>query len=144
MLEIQDLTHVIAALNGATVISLGAGYMFIRRGDKRRHRASMISALALAVLFLAVYGIYKANAGFARFGGEGPVRPLYFGILFAHVLGAIAIVGLVPATLYRALKGRFDDHRRLARWTWPLWMYVGVSGIVVYIMAVHLYPYVPV
>lgn len=144
MLEIQDLPHVIAALNGATVISLGAGYAFIRGGHKRRHRASMITALALAAVFLVVYVIYKANAGFAKFGGEGLVRPFYFALLIAHILGAIAIVPLVPATLYRALKGRFEDHRRLARWTWPLWMYVGVSGVVVYVMAVHLYPYVPV
>ncbi len=144
MLEIQDLTHVIAALNSATVISLGAGYAFIRHGDKRRHRASMITAIVLAAVFLVVYVIYKANAGFARFGGEGLIRPFYFSILFAHIQGAIAIVPLVPATLYRALKGRFEDHRRLARWTWPLWMYVGISGVVVYVMAVHLYPYVPI
>lgn len=144
MLEIQDLTHVIAALNGVTVICLCAGYIFIRRSDKRRHRASMITAVALAALFLVVYAIYKANAGFAKFGGEGLVRPIYFGILLVHVLGAMAIVVMVPMTLYRALKGRFKDHRRLARWTWPLWMYVGVSGVVVYVMAVHFYPYVPV
>lgn len=144
MVDVQDLTHVIAALNGATVICLGVGYAFIRRGDRRRHRAAMISALVVSALFLVVYVIYKANSGFARFGGEGAVRPVYFTLLVAHILGAIAIVPLVPMTLYRALKGRFADHRRLARWTWPIWMYVGVSGVVVYVMAVHLYPHVPV
>jgi putative membrane protein len=144
MPDVQDLTHVIAALNGATVICLGAGYAFIRRGDKRRHRAAMISALAVSAFFLVIYVIYKANSGFAKFGGEGLVRPIYFTILVAHIVGAIAIVPLVPATLYRALKGRFEDHRRLARWTWPIWMYVGISGVVVYIMAVHLYPHAAV
>jgi putative membrane protein len=142
MFDVQDLTHVIAALNAATVICLSAGYAFIRRGDKWRHRACMLSALAVSVLFLVVYVIYKANSGFAKFGGEGLIRPVYFTVLGLHILGAIAIVPLVPTTLYRALKGRFEDHRRLARWTWPLWMYVGVSGVVVYMMAVHLYPHV--
>jgi len=144
MLDVHDLTHVIAALNGATVVCLGVGYRFIRRGDRRRHRWAMISALVVSALFLVVYVVYKANSGFARFGGEGAIRPVYFTLLVAHILGAIAIVPLVPATLYRALKGRFAEHRRLARWTWPLWMYVGVSGVVVYVMAVHLYPHVPV
>lgn len=144
MFDVQDLTHVIAALNGATVVCLGVGYRLIRRGDRRRHRWAMISALAVSAAFLVVYVVYKANSGFAKFGGEGAIRPVYFTLLGAHILGAIAIVPLVPMTLYRALKGRFADHRRLARWTWPIWMYVGVSGVVVYVMAVHLYPYVPV
>lgn len=144
MVDVQDLTHVIAALNGATVICLSVGYAFIRRGDRRRHRAAMISALVVSALFLVVYVVYKANSGFARFGGEGAIRPVYFTLLVAHIIGAIAIVPLVPMTLYRALKGRFADHRRLARWTWPIWMYVGVSGVVVYVMAVHLYPHAPV
>jgi putative membrane protein len=98
----------------------------------------------VSAFFLVIYVIYKANSGFAKFGGEGLVRPIYFTILVAHIVGAIAIVPLVPATLYRALKGRFEDHRRLARWTWPIWMYVGISGVVVYIMAVHLYPHAAV
>ena len=144
MLDVQDLTHVIASLNAASVVCLCAGYRFIRMGDRRRHRWAMISALVISALFLVVYVIYKANSGFARFGGEGLIRPVYFTLLGAHILGAIVIVPLVPATLYRALKGRFAEHRRLARWTWPLWMYVGVSGVVVYIMAVHLYPHAPV
>jgi len=144
MLDVQDLPHVIAALNGASVVCLGAGYRFIRMGDRRHHRWAMLSALVVSALFLVVYVIYKANSGFARFGGEGLMRPIYFTLLGAHILGAVAIVPLVPATLYRALKGRFAEHRRLARWTWPLWMYVGVSGVVVYVMAVHLYPHVPV
>lgn len=141
MLQVQDFTHVIAGLNGLSVTFLMAGYVFIRRGQRDKHRACMLGAVAVSALFLVFYVIYKANSGFARFGGEGWIRPVYFAILAAHVLGAIAITPLVPWTLVRALKGQFDRHKRLARWTWPLWMYVGVSGVVVYVMAVHLYPY---
>ncbi len=140
-MEVNDLPHVMAALNSLSVVLLGAGYYFIRRGRWRRHRACMIAALAVSAAFLVLYLIYKANTGFARFGGEGLVRPVYFSILVIHILGAIAIVPLVPLTVWRALKGRLEHHRRIARWTWPLWVYVGVSGVVVYVMAVHIYPY---
>ena len=140
-MEINDLPHVMAALNSLSVVLLSAGYYFIRRGRWRHHRACMITALVVSAAFLVFYVIYKANSGFAKFGGEGLVRPIYFSILVVHILGAIAIVPLVPLTVWRALKGRLEDHRRIARWTWPLWVYVGVSGVVVYVMAVHIYPY---
>ena len=139
--DIQILTHVMAGLNGLSVICLLAGYWFIASGEREKHRAAMITALVVSALFLVFYVIYKANSGFAKFGGEGWIRPVYFTILLVHVLGAIAITPLVPWTVYRALKGEFEGHRRLARWTWPLWIYVGVSGVVVYIMAVHFYPF---
>ncbi len=144
MLAIHNFPHVIAALNAATVVALSFGFFFIRSGDKTRHRAAMVTALGVSVLFLIFYVIYKANSGFAKFGGEGLIRPVYFTILIIHVIGAISLVPLVPRVLYLAIKGRFDAHRRIACWTWPLWMFVGISGVVVYIMAVHLYPYVPV
>lgn len=140
-MPVTDLPHVIAALNALSVVLLVTGYVFIRRGEWRRHRACMLGALAVSAAFLVVYLIYKANSGFAKFGGEGLVRPVYFAILALHVMGAIAIVPLVPFTLFRALRRRFDRHRAIARWTWPLWLYVGVSGVVVYVMAVHLYPH---
>ncbi len=142
MFDIQNLTHVIAGLNGLSVLFLTAGFVFIRSGDWRRHRACMLAALVVSALFLVVYLVYKANAGFAKFGGEGAVRPIYFSILLIHVVGAIAIVPLVPVTVLRALGGNFGGHRRLARLTWPLWVFVGISGVVVYVMAVHMYPYV--
>ena len=141
MIQVADLPHLIAALNGVSVIAIGAGFLFIRAGDRRRHRACMIAALAASAVFLVVYLIYKANSGFAKFGGEGAIRTVYFTILALHVIGAIAIVPMVPVTLWRALKGDFARHRKLARWTFPLWFYVGVSGVVVYLMAIHLYPY---
>lgn len=140
-MTVQDLPHAIAGLNALSVLCLAAGYVFIRKGDRIRHRASMLAALAASAAFLAVYVVYKLNSGFAKFGGEGLVRPVYFTILALHVAGAVALVPLVPALVWRALSGQFQRHRRLARWTWPLWMYVGVSGVVVYVMAVHLFPY---
>ncbi|MBC8339153.1 MAG: DUF420 domain-containing protein [Rhodospirillales bacterium] len=143
MLEIQDLTHVIAGLNAASVVALSFGFAFIRGGDKTRHRAAMLTALGLSFVFLVFYVIYKANSGFAKFGGEGLIRPVYFTILFIHVVGAIALVPMVPRLVYLAFRERFDAHRRLARWTWPLWMFVGISGVVVYVMAVHIYAHVP-
>ncbi len=140
-MTIQDLPHVIAGLNALSVLCLAAGYVFIRKGDTIRHRASMLAALAASAAFLVVYVVYKLNSGFARFGGEGLIRPVYFTLLALHVAGAVALVPLVPTLVWRALSGQFQRHRRLARWTWPLWMYVGVSGVVVYVMAVHLFPY---
>ena len=142
MLAIQDFPHVIAALNASSVVALSFGFFFIRTGDKARHRAAMLTALGFSFVFLIFYVIYKANSGFAKFGGEGLIRPIYFTILIIHVIGAISLVPLVPRVVFLALKGRFDAHRRIARWTWPLWMFVGISGVVVYVMAVHLYPYV--
>ena len=105
---------------------------------------AMVTALALSSVFLVFYLIYKANSGFAKFGGEGLIRPIYFTLLIIHVVGAIALVPLVPRLVFLAIKERFDEHRKIARWTWPLWMFVGISGVVVYVMTVHLYPYVPV
>lgn len=137
----ESLVHTNALFNAISVVFLSFGYYFIKTGDWRKHRAMMVSALISSSLFLVSYVIYKLNAGFAKFGGDGVVRYVYFTILFVHVLGAIAIVPLVPITVLRALRERFDAHKKIARITWPLWMYVGISGVVVYVMAVHLYPY---
>ncbi|MDP6882900.1 MAG: DUF420 domain-containing protein [Rhodospirillales bacterium] len=142
MLAITDLPHVMAALNGVSVVCLSAGFGFIRPGRWKAPQACMVAALVASAAFLSIYLYYKANAGFARFGGDGAVRPIYFTILILHVLGAIALTPLVPVVVWRAFKRRFARHRALARWTLPLWLYVGVSGIVVYVMAVHLYPFV--
>lgn len=137
----ESLVHTNALFNAISVVFLLFGYYFIKTGDWRKHRAMMVSALISSSLFLVSYVIYKLNAGFAKFGGDGVVRYVYFTILFVHVLGAIAIVPLVPITVLRAFRERFDAHKKIARITWPLWMYVGISGVVVYVMAVHLYPY---
>ncbi len=139
--EIQDINHVNAGLNALSVVFLLLGYRFIRAGERQKHKICMLSAVAVSCLFLVGYVIYKANSGFAKFGGEGPVRIFYFSLLAVHVVGAISIIPLVPLTLFRALQERFDKHKALARWTWPIWVFVGVSGVVVYLMAVHLYPH---
>lgn len=141
MIAIDDLPHVNAAFNGISVGFLAAGYAYIRRGDRARHKACMIGALTASAAFLVTYLIYHFNAGLARFGGVGIIRPIYFTILITHVLAAVAITPLVPVTVVRALAGRFDRHKRIARWTWPLWMFVGVSGVAVYVMAIHLFPF---
>lgn len=141
MLTITNLTHVNAALNGVTIVFLALGLYFIRHRQRDRHRLCMIAATLVSAAFLVTYLIYHFNAGLAKFGGEGTIRPIYFTLLVAHVLVAIVITPLVPLTLYRALTGQFEGHKRIARWTWPLWMYVALSGVVIYVMAVHLYPY---
>ncbi len=141
MFTVHDLVHINALLNALSVVFLLAGYRYIRAGDRERHRFCMLAAVTVSALFLISYVFYKANSGFAKFGGEGLIRPIYFTILLIHVVGAVALVPLVPVTLVRALKGRFDLHKRLARKTWVLWVFVGVSGVVVYVMAVHLFPY---
>jgi putative membrane protein len=141
MLQIGDLVHLNAVRNGVTIVFLALGLYFIRRGEPMRHRAVMIAAATVSAGFLVSYLTYHFNSGLARFGGEGVVRPIYFAILVVHVIAAAVITPLVPITLFRALSRRFDRHRRLARWTWPLWMYVAVSGVVVYVMSVYLYPW---
>lgn len=141
MPDIQTIPHINAALNGLSIVCLMIGYIFIKSGNKAAHRAAMMGAIAVSALFLVFYLYYKANSGFAKFGGEGFVRPVYFTILIAHIIGAAAIVPLVPMAIVPALRGNFDRHRKIVRWTWPLWMYVGVSGIVVYAMAIWLFPF---
>jgi uncharacterized membrane protein YozB (DUF420 family) len=141
MIAIADLTHVNAALNGIATVLLALGYWHIRNGRVVLHRRCMLAAAAVSAAFLVSYLVYHFNAGLAKFGGEGVIRPIYFGFLVVHVVAAAVITPLVPITLFRALSGRFDRHRRIARWTWPMWMYVAVSGVVIYLMSVHLFPY---
>lgn len=142
-LQIADLPHVLAGINVVSTAFIVGGYVCIRRGKRTFHRASMIAAAAASLAFLAVYVVYHLNAGLARFGGEGAVRPIYFTLLIAHIIMAVVIVPLVPATFYMALSGRLERHRAWARWTLPIWLYTTVSGVVVYVMAVHLYPFTP-
>lgn len=123
-----------ACLNGSSALLLLAGFLFIRRKNVPLHRACMGSAFALSVLFLVSYLAYHAVHGATRFPGTGWVRTAYFAILISHTVLAVVIVPLVLRTLTLALRGRFEAHRRIARWTLPLWMYVSVTGVVVYWM----------
>lgn len=132
--SVADLPAVNASLNALATVFLLAGYVFIRQKNIGAHRACMISALVTSVLFFTSYVIYHANVGSRPFTGTGPIRVAYFAILISHVLLAIAIVPLVLVTVSRALAERFDRHRRIARVTWPLWIYVSVTGVIVYVM----------
>jgi uncharacterized membrane protein YozB (DUF420 family) len=134
------LPHLNAALNATSFLLLAAGLYFILRGRVAAHHACMISALVVSGLFLVSYVVYHAQYGSMRFRGQGIVRPVYFTILITHVTLAAAIVPLVAVTLRRALRGDFARHRRIARWTYPLWLYVSVTGVVVYLFLYRLFP----
>jgi len=140
MIPVHDLPHVLAVINAATIVVLIYAYSRIRAGDRQGHRQTMKVAIGLGVAFLAVYLVYHAFAGLAKFGGYGPIRPIYFTLLAVHVAMAFVVAVLVPVTFYNALKGRFAIHKRLARVTFPAWLFVAASGLVVYAMAIHLYP----
>ena len=133
------LPHLNAALNATSFLLLVAAFYQIRRGNVTAHRLLMLSALAVSGLFLVSYVVYHANYGSVRFQGQGVVRAVYFIILVTHIILAAAIVPLVFITLRRALAGDFARHRRIARWTYPLWVYVSITGVVVYVMLYHLY-----
>ena len=132
-----DLPAVNATLNAVAALLLLAGYREIRRGRLARHRAAMIAACGASTLFLVSYVIYHAQAGSRPFTGTGPVRIVYFTILVSHVILAAAILPLALITLVRALKGQFARHAALARWTLPIWLYVSVTGVIVYLMLYH-------
>ena len=129
-----------AALNGLCATLLLSGYFFIRRKNIRAHRVCMLSAFGVSCLFLISYLVYHSQAGATPFAGQGLARPLYFSLLISHVILAATIVPLALVTLRRGLKLRVAAHRRLARRTLPLWLYVSVTGVVIYFVLYHLYP----
>ena len=135
------LPHLNAFLNGTSAVLLLTGYSFIRAGNVRAHRACQIAALVVSTLFLTSYLVYHYHHGSTRFLGTGFVRPVYFTILTSHTILAVVIVPLIAITFYRALRGDFTRHRRIARVTLPLWLYVSVTGVVVYLMLYHFYPH---
>ena len=128
-----------ASLNGASAVLLLIGRGFIKRGRMAAHRAVMIAALVSSSIFLACYLYYHWHVGSVHFQGQGWSRPVYFSILISHTILAAAIVPMIIVTLSRALRERFDRHRAIARWTYPLWMYVSVTGVIVYFMLYHLF-----
>jgi putative membrane protein len=137
---ISYLPHLNAILNSSSALLLLAGFRFIRRGRIQAHRKCQVSAVVTSALFLISYLTYHYYHGATKFPGQGLVRPLYFTILITHTILAVVIVPLILVTLYRAARGDFIRHRRIARWTLPLWIYVSVTGVVVYVMLYHLYP----
>ncbi len=137
-MELADWPALNACLNGAAAVLLCTGYRFIRNGRRRAHRRAMLAAFGVSVLFLISYLGYHAQAGSVRFAKTGAIRTVYFTILLTHSVLAAAVPVLATLTLWRALRGRFDAHRRLARWTLPIWLYVSVTGVVVYWMLYRL------
>ena len=139
MIDYTTLPAVNASLNALSTILLLVGWRFIRRGEMRRHRLCMIAALVTSALFLTSYLVYHANVGSVPFPGQGAIRYVYFAILITHVILAALILPLALMTLSRALARRFDRHRKIARITLPLWLYVSVTGVVIYLMLYRMY-----
>ena len=133
-MTVRDLPALNALLNAASAVTLLVGFWLIRRGRWRAHRAAMVTALVLSAAFLTSYLVYHAQVGSVRFQGTGGVRTLYLSILATHTVLAAAVPVLAILTLSRALRRRFDRHAALARWTLPIWLYVSVTGVVVYWM----------
>lgn len=123
-----------AGINTVVTVLLVVGYRLIRRGRTAAHQRVMVAAVVLSALFLISYLVYHFQVGSVRFQGEGAVRTLYFAILISHTVLAAAVPFLVAVTLVRALRGRFRRHRAIARWTLPIWLYVSVTGVIVYLM----------
>jgi putative membrane protein len=133
-LDFHDLPVLNATLNAIAAVFLIAGYASIRARRVAAHRAAMLAAFAASVLFLISYVVYHYHAGSRPFTGQGAIRFVYFVILITHVVLAAAVVPLALVTLSRALSARYDRHRRIARWTLPVWLYVSVTGVLVYLM----------
>jgi uncharacterized membrane protein YozB (DUF420 family) len=133
-LHVTDLPALNATLNAISTVLLLTGYVFIRRGERQKHKACMIAALVTSALFLTSYVIYHAQVGSVPFKGTGWIRTVYFCVLIPHVILAAAIVPPILITVSRGLSAKYDRHRRIARWTLPLWLYVSVTGVIVYLM----------
>ena len=137
-MTVSDLPALNATLNATSAVLLAAGWILIKRGRIRAHRTVLLAACTTSVLFLISYLIYHAQVGSVRFTKVGPIRMVYFTILLTHTVLAAAIVPMVLITLSRGLRARYDTHRRIARWTMPLWLYVSVTGVIVYVMLYRL------
>ena len=133
-MSVADLPALNATLNAIAAVLLVIGYVLIRRGRIQQHRRVMLAAFTTSALFLISYVTYHANAGSRPFSGQGPIRIVYFAILISHVILAAAILPMALITLTHALRARFDRHMRIARWTLPIWLYVSVTGVIVYLM----------
>ncbi len=134
MIQLSDLPALNASLNATAAVLLVTGWLLIRRGHWRAHRAVMLSAFACSILFLTSYLVYHFETGVHRFAGTGAVRAVYLAILGTHTVLAAVVPFLAVITLVRGLRKRFEKHRAIARWTLPIWLYVSVTGVVVYWM----------
>lgn len=145
-MDVSFLPPINAALNATAATLLACGYVAIRKRRIETHRRIMTAAFAVSTLFLACYVTYHVikqrttGEAHTRFPDVGAVKITYLILLISHLVLAIAVVPLVMAALYRAWRGQFDRHRRIARWTWPAWMYVSVTGVVIYLLLYHVFP----
>lgn len=137
-MDVRDLPALNATLNATATVLLVAGYRFIRMGRREAHRKTMLAAFAVSVLFLISYLVYHAQVGSVPFQKQGLLRTVYFTILITHVVLAALVPFLAGVTLWRAWRGDFLRHRRIARWTFPIWLYVSVTGVLVYLMLYQL------
>ena len=137
-MSVTDLPAVNATLNAISGILLLIAYAHIRARRIQQHRRFMIAAFVTSSLFLVCYLVYHAQAGSRPFAGQGPIRYVYFAILISHVILAAAILPMAISTLSRGLRGRYADHKRIAKWTFPTWMYVSVTGVILYLMLYQL------
>jgi putative membrane protein len=138
-LDVSALPRVHAILNGSCAVLLVVGFLQIRKGRVGAHRAFMAGAFVLSCVFLISYVVYHSQAHVTTFGGEGLIRPVYFATLISHIVLAPVVLPLALFTLTRAFRGEFDRHRRVARWTLPLWLYTSVTGVLVYLMMAPYY-----
>ena len=140
MIEVTSLPALNATLNSLSAVLLMTGYAFIRTGNQSAHRTSMLAACASSTLFLISYLVYHFHVGSVPFKGQGLIRAVYFTILISHTILATAVVPLAIITLLRGLQENFVKHRRIARWTFPIWLYVSLTGVIVYWMLYWLVP----
>jgi len=134
------MPHLQAALNASAAVFLFIGYRHIKNNNRLAHRNCMAGALLISSIFLVSYLTYHAEVGYQPFEGQGSIRPVYFTLLFSHIILSGVIVPMVFATVFFALRGNFNKHPRIARWTLPIWLYISISGVIVYVLAFHVYP----
>ena len=139
-MTIQDLPLINACLNALATVFLTLGFVFIKKGNKIAHRNCMISAFVTSAVFLTCYLIYHFNTGSTKFVEPAWFKPIYLTILITHIILAVVILPLIFMTLSRALKERFEQHKKIAKWTWPLWMYVSITGVLIYLLLYQIFP----
>lgn len=139
MLPLHDLPALNAILNSAATVLLVTGYVLIRKHRVAQHRLCMLAAIVVSAAFLTSYLIYHAQVGDVRFQGHGPIRLLYFAILIPHIILAVFVLPLALVTATLGLRARYAKHRRIARWTLPIWLYVSVTGVIIYLMLYQFY-----
>lgn len=140
MLTVEQLPALNATLNGLAAVMLVVGWLLIKRGRVLAHRNMMLAAFGVSTLFLISYLVYHFKVGSVRFTGPAGVRTVYLAILFSHIVLAATVPVLAIITIYLGLKDRRAKHRQFARWTFPIWLYVSITGVVIYVMLYHLYP----